>query len=193
MFLLSSHYRGPINYSAVQLEQADGALARLYTALRGVPEPGAGGAADQAAAAAEQVRAAQQRFEQALDDDFNTPEALAVLQELARELNSARAAGRSADAAVLAQGLRQLAALLGVLKLDPEHWFRLAAPGFNADSSSESAALTEAEIEQRIAARLAARQARDFKAADAIRDELAAAGITLDDQPGGLTLWRRGG
>ena len=189
MFLLSSHYRGPINYSAVQFEQADGALARLYTALRGVADSGASGAsADKAAGAAELVRTAQQDFERALYDDFNTPEAIAVLQELARDLNSARAAGRNEDAIMLARGLRNLAALLGVLQLDPEQWFRLAAPGFNAVSGE----LAEAEIEQRIAARLAARQARDFKAADAIRDELAAAGISLDDQPGGRTLWRRG-
>jgi len=191
MFLLSSHYRGPINYSAVQLEQADGALTRLYTALRG-----AGASADTAAdtaSAAAQVHAAQQRFEQSLDDDFNTPEAFAVLQDLARELNGARAAGRSGEAAVLAGGLRRLAGLLGVLQLDPEQWFRLAVPGFTAASGDPPVPLDEAAIEQRIAARLAARQARDFKAADAIRDELAAAGITLDDQPGGRTLWRRGG
>jgi cysteinyl-tRNA synthetase len=186
MFLLSSHYRGPINYSAVQLEQADGALTRLYTALRGA---GAGGADADAAA---QVQAAQQRFEQSLDDDFNTPEAFAVLQDLARELNAARAAGRSGAAAVLADGVRRLAGLLGVLQLDPEQWFRLAVPGFADESADAPAQLDEAAIEQRIAARLAARQARDFKAADAIRDELAAAGITLDDQPGGRTLWRRG-
>jgi cysteinyl-tRNA synthetase len=197
MFLLSSHYRGPINYAAVQLEQADGALTRLYTALRGVGVGAsagpAGAAGDAAAPASELLRAAQQRFEQALDDDFNTPEAFAVLQDVARELNAARAAGRAAQALELASGLRRLAALLGVLQLDPEHWFRLPVPGFGAASATAGTQLDEAAIEQRIAARLAARQARDFKAADAIRDELAAAGITLDDQPGGRTIWRRGG
>ena len=192
MFLLSSHYRGPINYSAVQLEQADGALTRLYTALRGV-EATDGVQGDEQPAAAELLRAARQRFEQALDDDFNTPEAFAVLQELARELNSARAAGRHAQAAALAAGLRQLAALLGVLRLDPEQWFKLVVPGFQDESGAGLSVLGEAEIEVRIAARLAARKARDFKAADLIRDELAAAGVTLDDQPGGRTLWRRGG
>jgi cysteinyl-tRNA synthetase len=191
MFLLSSHYRGPINYSAVQLEQADGALTRLYTALRGVVAVD-GAPGDEQPAAAEVLRAARQRFEQALDDDFNTPEAFAVLQELARELNSARAAGRHAQAAALAAGLRQLAALLGVLRLDPEQWFKLVVPGFQDEASAGPAVLGEAEIEARIAARLAARKARDFKAADLIRDELAAAGVTLDDQPGGRTLWRRG-
>ena len=198
MFLLSSHYRGPINYSAVQLEQADAALSRLYTALRGVV-----GRDDQGAVAATQgasepvaataLESAQARFEQALNDDFNTPEAFAVLQELARELNGARAAGRDDVAQALAGGLRRLAALLGVLQLDPEQWFRLPVPGFGAEAAGQGGGLDEAAIEQRIAARLAARQARDFKTADAIRDELAAAGITLDDQPGGRTIWRRGG
>ncbi len=191
MFLLSSHYRGPINYSAVQLEQADSALTRLYTALRGVATAAGELGSDQPAAA-EYLRAARQRFEQALDDDFNTPEAIAVLQELARELNSARAAGRNAEAAALATGLRQLAALLGVLGLDPELWFKLVVPGFQDEAGAGPAVLCETEIEARVAARLAARKARDFKAADLIRDELVAAGVTLDDQPGGRTLWRRG-
>ena len=120
-FLLSSHYRGPINYSTVQLVQADAALARLYTALRGLPAPatagrGCGRGAGYSA-----------RFEAVLDDDFNTPEALAVLQELARETNSARAAGRAPAAAALGSELRRLAGVLGLLRLDPEHWFRLPA------------------------------------------------------------------
>jgi cysteinyl-tRNA synthetase len=191
MFLLSSHYRGPINYSAVQLEQADAALTRLYTALRGVATAD-GAQGGEPPAAAGLLRAARQGFEQALDDDFNTPEAFAVLQELARELNSARAAGRKAEAGALAAGLKQWAGLLGVLRLDPEQWFKLAVPGFQGQAGAGPAVLGEAEIEARIAARLAARQARDFKAADLIRDELASAGVTLDDQPGGRTLWRRG-
>ncbi len=178
-FLLSSHYRGPINYATTQLEQADAALTRLYTALRGVPP-----------AKAPSGGAARSRFERALDDDFNTPEAFAVLQDLARELNGARAAGRQAEAGALAAEVRSLGGVLGLLEQDPEHWFRLQAARFEEEESG-APAFDEAQIEQYIAARLAARAARDFAAADRIRAELAAAGVQLEDQAGGRTIWRR--
>ncbi len=186
-FLLGSHYRGPINFATVQLEQADASLTRLYTALRGLSAP-TGAAGGVAAAAAD---AASARFEAVLDDDFNTPEAFAVLQELAREINSARAAGDTVLATGLAAQLRRLGGVLGVLQVDPEGWFRMQAGVF--DGQRAAAALPdEATIERQIEARLAARGARDFAAADRIRAELAAAGVQLEDQPGGRTIWRRG-
>jgi cysteinyl-tRNA synthetase len=187
-FLLSSHYRGPINYSQVQLLQADAALSRLYTALRGIemrPEA-AGGEAGRSAHSA--------RFEAALDDDFNTPDALAVLQGIARELNAGRAAGSAQRQAALAGELRRLANLLGLLRLPPEHWFRLApALPLETEGAAPVAAaeLDEVQIEALIAARHAARQARDFAAADRIRAQLAQAGVVLEDQPGGATSWKR--
>jgi len=115
---------------------------------------------------------------------------VAVLQELARELNSARAAGRADAAAALGAHLRRLADVLAILQVDPEVWFRLQAGDFRA-SSDGGPQLDEAQIELRIGARLEARRTRDFAAADRIRAELAQAGVQLEDQPGGRTIWRR--
>jgi cysteinyl-tRNA synthetase len=173
-FLLSSHYRGPMNYSPDQLEQSEAGLTRMYTALREVPLTGVVYERGKATAA----------FHAAMDDDFNTPEAIAVLQGLAREINSARAAG--ADPARLTQlagELRGLAGVLAILRLDPEDWFRA---GGAADG------LRDSDIEARIVARLAARKAKQWAESDRIRDELGAAGVILEDKPGGITTWRRG-
>jgi cysteinyl-tRNA synthetase len=173
-FFLSSHYRGPINYAPAQLEQADAALGRLYTALRDLPPvPAVPGASTQ-------------RFLAVMDDDFNTPEALAVLQALAGEVNSARDAGDAPRAAQLAAELTSLGAVLGLLAVPAAEWFRLAKP-----QPAAAAALSDAEVEALIAQRAAARAARDFRESDRIRAELAARGVLLEDKPGGKTTWRR--
>jgi cysteinyl-tRNA synthetase len=174
-FLLASQYRGPINYSLHHLDQADAALTRLYTALRGLP-PAPGGSRTSHTV----------RFEAALDDDFNTPEALAVLQTLAREINSARSAGRAQEAGGLAAEFRQLASLLGIVQVETEQWFRQAARHASSDET-----LGDEQIEQQVAARLQARAARNFAESDRIRDELGRAGVLLDDQLDGRTTWRR--
>jgi cysteinyl-tRNA synthetase len=176
-FVLSSHYRGPINFSLEQLEQADATLNRMYLALRDVPEV--------AAVAGEHSA----RFEASMDDDFNTPEALAVLQNILREMNGARDAGDAPRVAALGAELRALGGVLGLLQVPVAEWARLGKPAGQEEAAA--AALADAEVDARIAARAAARKARNFAESDRIRDELAAAGVILEDKPGGTTVWRR--
>jgi len=182
-FLLSSHYRGPINYSLEQLEQADAALGRIMTALRDLREPTTGAACGSEYTA---------RFQEVMDDDFNTPEAIAVLQTLTREINTAKDAGNEVRAAALGAELRSLAAVLG-MTVTPKEWFSLGAKlGSQAGSkTAASAALAEPEIERRIGERAAARRAKNWAESDRIRDELAKAGVILEDRPDGRTEWRR--
>jgi cysteinyl-tRNA synthetase len=172
-FLLAAHYRAPINYSEDNLQQARAALDRLYTALRGVKP-------------AESVAEGEieQRFRDAMDDDFNTPEAFAVLQSIARDLNTAKSAGHDAESRTLAARLVRLGGVLGLLQQDAEAWFKQAV------GTGSSAALSDAQIEELIAARVAARGTKNWAESDRIRDELAAAGVVLEDGSKGTT-WRR--
>jgi cysteinyl-tRNA synthetase len=183
-FVLSSHYRGPINYSLEQLAQADAALERIMTALRDLPP---------SAAPTGEYR---DRFQEAMDDDFNTPEAIAVLQTMTREINTAKAAQDAPRAAALAAELRSLAGVLGLAL--PKQWFRLPKPdqaagtaAAGATAQATSGGPDDAEIERLIAARAAARKARNWAESDRIRDALAQAGVILEDKPDGRTEWRR--
>jgi len=160
-FILRAHYRSPLNYSDVHLEEAKQALTRLYTALKAVKEAGP---VDWGAAHAK-------RFKEAMDDDFGTPEAIAVLHELANEAFQGSAAA--------ARELKSLGAVVGLLQREPQEFLQ-----------GPRAAATDAWIEERIAARKAARQRKDFKAADDIRNELLEKGIILEDS-GASTAWRR--
>ncbi|HXF17042.1 MAG TPA: cysteine--tRNA ligase [Burkholderiales bacterium] len=162
-FIARAHYRSPLNYSDQHLDDAKAALARLYTALKAVP-------AEPLVIDWDQPHAA--RFRDAMDDDFNTPDAIAVLFDLANEINRSR----SRSAAVQ---LKSLAGLLGLLQRDPEDFLQSTVGEFDPTA-----------IERLIAERVAARKARNFAESDRIRDELLADGIVLEDGPTGTT-WRR--
>ncbi len=171
-FILSSHYRSPLHYSDDNLDQARGALQRLYTALRGSDvNDDAGLDADY-----------EERFRMTMNDDFNTPEALAVLFVLARALNRAREQD-SSGIARLANTLSKLAGRLGILQADPESYLR-----GRLETGAEGPG--DADIEALIARREQARTDRDWGEADRIRDELTGLGIVLEDSGDG-TQWRR--
>ena len=169
-FIVASHYRSPLNFSDAALQQAKSALERFYHTLKGLPVVAAQGGEEFVT-----------RFNTAMDDDFNTPEALAVLYELAREVNRAEKAGETTVAAGLAGRLRELAAILGLLQDNPEKFLQ----GFGQDG------LTDGEIEALIQARADAKKAKDFAQSDKIRADLLAKGIILEDSRQGTT-WRRG-
>ncbi|HNQ03253.1 MAG TPA: cysteine--tRNA ligase [Thiobacillaceae bacterium] len=177
-FILRAHYRSPLNYSDQHLDDAKAALTRLYTALRGIEE---------VESPIDWSTPHAIRFKAAMDDDFNTPEALAVLFDLAGEANRARHAD-PVQSTFLAGRLRALAAVLGLLDRSAEDFLRGRRTARDADDTEPSH--VDTRIETLIQERLVARRRKDFKRADAIRDELMAAGILLEDSPQG-TSWRR--
>jgi cysteinyl-tRNA synthetase len=167
--LLMAHYRQPLDFSHSALQQATGALDRLYGALRRT-----------AGIAVEAAKELPAQVLEALADDLNTPKALAELHDLASALNKAE---DSDSRARLGAALRDGGKLLGLLQHDPEEWFQGAPHGDDG--------LDVAGIETMIARRAEARAKRDFTAADAIRDELAETGVVLEDKPDGTTIWKR--
>jgi len=185
-FIVRNHYRSPQNYAPDNLIDAQNALDRLYQTLASVPAP-------EVAIDWQQPQA--QAFKAAMDDDFNSSGAVAALFELAAETR------RSQSSAAAGQ-LKALGALLGLLQQDPVAYLRTASryqkAGLEKRTDGEvdevgvdSAALDAAAIEARIAIRAAAKRARDFAQADAIRAELREAGVELADRPDGQTDWRR--
>ncbi|OGS93973.1 MAG: cysteine--tRNA ligase [Gallionellales bacterium RIFCSPLOWO2_02_FULL_57_47] len=169
-FILRAHYRSPLNYSDAHLDDAKGALTRLYTALKSLPvrpELVEGERVDWNEPYA-------QRFKSAMDDDFNTPEAVAVLFDLANEVNRRQSAEAAAQ-------LKSLAGVLGLLQRDPQLFLQGGASEGGPDDASISA---------QIEARIAAKKSKNFAEADRIRRELLEAGIVLEDSAAGTT-WRR--
>ena len=170
-FLVSSHYRSQVDYSEENLAEAGRTLTRLYHALRGIVP---------AKAADVPESEHDERFAEAMDDDFNTAGAIAVLHAVANEINQHRRDGREDDAKQGAAILVRLGGVLGLLQQDPEAFFQ-------ADTGSE---LSAEDIEALIQARADARKAKNFAEADRIRDELLKKGIILDDSREGTT-WRK--
>ncbi|TAJ76494.1 MAG: cysteine--tRNA ligase [Gallionellaceae bacterium] len=184
-FILRAHYRSPLNYSDAHLDDAKGALTRLYTALKSnPPQPsliregaGTGSSPDKerlGGVAVDWRSPYSARFKAAMDDDLNTPEAVAVLFDLANEVNR----NQSAQAAVQ---LKALAGVLGLLQRDAREFLQ----GGAVDGGMDDVA-----INARIEARIAAKKAKNFAEADRIRKELLEAGIVLEDTARG-TVWRR--
>lgn len=170
-FVLASQYRSPLNYSDQLLDTARTALSRLYNTLRDLVVPDD----------YDETDSAVDKFRQAMDDDFNTPEALAVLFDLANQVNRLR----DEDEAVALQKaavLKGLANVLGLLEAEPEQFLQAGAAGDDAGAG--------ADIDELIEARNAARENKDWAEADRIRDELDAMGIVLEDKDG-KTIWRR--
>ena len=168
-FMLQTHYRQPLDWTEAGLQQAKNALDYLYRAAKDAAEagiaPAGGGDVPESVLTA-------------LHDDLNTPLALAGVGEAAARVHAALKAGHAAQAGAELAHLRAAADLLGVLQGDSQAWFHGGA---------------DAEVESLIAARNAARKAKDFAEADRIRQALAAKGIVLEDKPGGRTEWRRAG
>jgi cysteinyl-tRNA synthetase len=164
-FVVASHYRSPINYSEDNLENSHAALQRLYIALRDLPLTNIDDV--------DSKNQFSERFHEAMDDDFNTPEALAVLFDLAREINRLRDENQLSQAVSHGALLKKLGEILGILQDDPQKFLQ--------------AGIDETKVNELIAARNDARKNKNWAEADRVRDELTTMGITLEDTSSGTT------
>jgi len=174
-FILSSHYRSPLNYSDQHLDSAKASLTTLYTALRGI-DP----IISEDSTVEEDF---SERFYKAMGDDFNTSEAVAVLFDIARECNRVKEL-HPISAQKLAGLLKTLGFVLGILQRDPEEYLQ---GGVSEQSENQ---ITASQIDQLVAQRTTARESKDWAESDRIRDELMSQGVILEDGTG-TTTWRR--
>lgn len=216
-FMLSSHYRSPLNYTVDNLNNAQNALQRLYLTLRGLESPtdaeqtrfilvankfpgveqiNALAASLNADESTQFICAAtnfMHKFYAAMDDDFNTPEAIAVLFDIAHEINRCRDNKQIAQATQLGKFLRQLSWILGILQLDAEQFLRAGCSQSSTDLNAEAAdknKFDDKQIDALVAARTEARKNKNWVESDRIRKELSAMGIILEDTAQG-TAWRK--
>ena len=170
-FLISSHYRSPLNFSDENLTSAESALTRLYTAIRGLS------ASTKAMNQVSMHFDYEKRFNEALDDDFNTPIALSILFEIAKHANTERKNDKN-QAGALSELLKKLGNHIGIMQHDADDYLKRGIE------------LSDAKIDEKIRQRESARASKDFEMSDQIRDELLALGIILEDSINGTT-WRR--
>lgn len=174
-FILRAHYRSPLNYSDVHIDDARQGLTRLYTTLKEVQPDGL---------PLDKTDTYAMRFFEAMNDDFNTPVAVAVLFDLATAVNRDKSP-------ILARQLKGLAGLLGIAQREPLQFLQAGVAGIAGEGQgAQGQADLAAWVEGQIVARVAAKQAKNFAEADRIRAELLTKGIVLEDKPGGVTEWR---
>ena len=168
LFLISSHYRSPLNYSDESIEDAKSSLDRLYNSIKDL----------QYLTKESDKSEYSDKFHNAMQDDFNTPSAISVLFEIARQVNSLKKDNKIEEATKLASELYDLSSILGLLQKDPNDYFR---DGIN---------ISESQIQSLIDKRNKARTEKDFKLSDKIRDDLLEMGIALEDR-NNETVWRK--
>jgi cysteinyl-tRNA synthetase len=198
-FLLSTHYHGPLDFSDHAIKEAKNALNSFYDLFGRLAEPGGNATGDQGLSQA--VGRSRETFAAAMDDDFNTPVALAALQGLRSDVNKMLEQGLSIEARRAARNeFRSRGNVLGLFQSDewqfnPVSKEQIRYPERNQSAGSVPAfstgGLSDAEITQKVAERTAAKQRKDFKKADEIRADLKLLGIIIEDKPDGTSRWKR--
>lgn len=190
-FLLSTHYRSPLDFSDHSLAEAKNALNGLYDLFERLKETApAQGAAD--LSMRETAARTRQAFVAAMDDDLNTPSAIAALQKLRGDTNKALDVGLSGDTRrFIRDEFRRLGEVLGLLQSDDWQFKSQPTQPASGNAAGEMTALSDQEITERLAARLAAKRAKNYTLADQLRAELASQGITIEDRPDGTSRWKR--